>query len=127
MEVRVLGRSDLRLSLVGLGTYKFCEGIPPDAARKVVHRALDLGITHFDTADCYGGGGWEEVLGDAFGSRRKEIVLATKFGVGLGPDAPPNRGSRDYIVKAVEASLKRLKTDWIDLYTMHVPDRRTPI
>jgi aryl-alcohol dehydrogenase-like predicted oxidoreductase len=92
-----------------------------------VHRALDLGVTLFDTADVYGNKGKsEEFLGEIIGARRKDVVLATKFGLPMN-DAGSGGASRGYIVRAVEASLRRLRTDWIDLYQVHYPDTRTPI
>jgi aryl-alcohol dehydrogenase-like predicted oxidoreductase len=99
-----------------------------EASRKVVHRALDLGVTLFDTADVYGNrGGSEEQLGTILGSRRKDIVLATKFGMQMDDSGVKSGASRRYIFAAVEASLKRLQTDWIDLYQVHRPDGKTPI
>ena len=98
-----------------------------------MHKALDLGITLFDTADIYGDDGGargasEELLGQILGARRKDIVLATKFGLPMDPPAERLKGaSRRYIMSAVEASLKRLSTDWIDLYQVHRPDPLTPI
>jgi len=129
MQQRSLGNSGLRVSLVGLGCNNFGRRIDADASRKVVHRALDLGITLFDTADVYRSaiGGSEAFLGQALGPRRKDIVLATKVGMPMD-DAGRERGaSRRYIVQAVEASLRRLNTDWIDLYQLHQPDPLTPI
>jgi aryl-alcohol dehydrogenase-like predicted oxidoreductase len=128
MEYRNLGKSGLRVSVVGLGCNNFGGRIDLEAARKVVHRALDLGITLLDTADIYGErGGSEEALGAILGDRRKDIVLATKFG-GAMNDAETLKGaSRRYIHTAVDASLRRLKTDWIDLYQLHFPDPLTPV
>jgi aryl-alcohol dehydrogenase-like predicted oxidoreductase len=117
----------LRLSLVGLGCNNFGARIDYRAAEKVVGRAIDLGINHFDTADIYGEGRSEEFLGRALGPRRNGIVLATKFGLRTKELTDERRGSRAYVAAAVEASLRRLGTDWIDLLTMHVPDRTTPI
>src|SRR5882757_6035191 len=98
-----------------------------EPVRAVVHRALDLGITLFDTADVYGNRGKsEELLGEALGPRRKDVVLATKFGMPMSDSARPRDASRATIMKAVEASLKRLNTDWIDLYQVHRPDPKTP-
>jgi len=128
MEFRNLGTSGLRVSLVGLGCNNF--GMKLDAAgtETVVSAAIDAGITLFDTADMYGGrGGSEEHLGAALGARRKDIVLATKFGWEMDDEGRKRGASRGYIVEAVEASLKRLKTDWIDLYQLHKPDPLTPI
>ena len=127
METRALGRSDLKLSLVGLGCNNFGARIDYATSEKVVRCALDLGINHFDTADIYGAGASEEFLGRALGARRKDIVLATKFGQRTRDQAPARGGSSAYVKSAVEASLKRLGTDWIDLLIMHVPDPSTPI
>jgi len=132
MEYRQLGDSGLTVSVVGLGCNNF--GRRLDAARTdaVVNAAVDAGITLFDTADVYHGehGFSEELLGKALSGRRDEVVIATKFGGDMhganGPDWGV-RGSRRYIRKAVEASLQRLGTDWIDLYQLHVPDLATPI
>ena len=127
MEERNLGRSGLRVSLVGLGCNNFGGRIDFEATRAVVHKALDLGITLFDTADVYGErGGSETFLGQLLGDRRKDIVLATKFGMPMD-DGRLKGASRRYVVSAVEASLKRLRTDWIDLYQLHRPDPLTPI
>ena len=128
MEFRNLGRSGLRVSLAGLGCNNFGGRIDLEASRKVVHKALDLGITLFDTADVYGNrGGSETCLGEILGTRRKDIVLATKFAMPMDEAGKLKGASRGYIVDAVEASLKRLKTDWIDLYQQHRPDPATPI
>ncbi len=136
MEFRQLGRSCLSVSVVGLGCNNL--GRPGTATESqagtdaVIHAALDAGITLFDVADCYGRepGLSEERLGKALGTAREDIVLATKFGMDMkgvnGPDFNA-RGSRRYIVKAVEASLRRLGTDYIDLYQFHTPDANTPI
>ncbi|MCA3564482.1 MAG: aldo/keto reductase [Methylocystis sp.] len=127
MKLRNLGRSGLRVSVVGLGCNNFGGRIDLEATRKVVHKALDCGITLFDTADIYGErGGSETCLGQILGDRRKEIVLATKFGMEMD-DHEKKGASRRYIMQAVEASLTRLKTDWIDLYQYHRPDPLTPI
>src|SRR5579864_7363531 len=128
MQTRKLGRSGPDVSLVGLGTNNFGGRIDAAAAQLVLDRALDLGITLIDTADTYGNkGGSEEILGKLLGPRRRTIVLATKFGLPMD-DAGKLRGaSRRYIMQAVEASLRRLKTDWIDLYQLHRPDTQTPI
>ena len=128
MQFRTLGRSGLQVSLVGLGCNNFGGRLDKSGTRIVVHAALDAGITLFDTADIYGGRGLsEEHLGKALGSRRKDIVLATKFGMGMGEGPYAKGASRHYIMAAVEASLKRLGTDWIDLYQIHRPDPATPI
>jgi aryl-alcohol dehydrogenase-like predicted oxidoreductase len=128
VKVRSLGKSGLQVSLVGLGCNNFGGRIDLAATRRVVHRALDLGITLFDTADIYGERGRsEEHLGECLGDRRKDIVLATKFGMPMDDAGIRKGASRRYILSEVEASLKRLKTDWIDLYQLHQPDPLTPI
>jgi aryl-alcohol dehydrogenase-like predicted oxidoreductase len=127
MTLRNLGHSGLRVSLVGLGCNNFGQRLDLEGSRAVIHKALDAGITLFDTADVYGGrGGSETVMGQVLGERRKDIVLATKFAMPMD-DAEKKGASRRYIVTAIEASLKRLKTDWIDLYQVHRPDTLTPI
>jgi aryl-alcohol dehydrogenase-like predicted oxidoreductase len=127
MQTRNLGQSGLQVSLVGLGCNNFGV-LDIERSRKVVHRALDLGITLFDTADVYGNrGGSEEQLGEILGVWRKDIVLATKFGMQMDDQGVKIGASRRYIMSAVEASLNRLKTDWIDLYQLHRADPRTPI
>ncbi|HVM80777.1 MAG TPA: aldo/keto reductase [Stellaceae bacterium] len=128
MEIRNLGRSGLRVSLVGLGCNNFGGRIDLETSRKVIHKALDLGITLFDTADVYGEmGGSETVMGQILGDRRKDIVLASKFAMPMNKEQTLQGASRGYIVSAVEASLRRLKTDWLDLYQLHRPDSLTPI
>lgn len=128
MKLRNLGKSGLRVSVVGLGCNNFGGRIDLEASSKVIHAALDGGITLFDTADIYGNaGGSEEILGQVLGGRRKDIVLATKFGMQMGQDATKKGASRHYIMAEVEDSLRRLKTDWIDLYQLHQPDPLTPI
>jgi aryl-alcohol dehydrogenase-like predicted oxidoreductase len=133
MQQRNLGHSGLQVSVVGLGGNNFGGRLDADATRAVVHTALDVGVTFFDTADTYGrrGGGEsgtsEVYLGAALGPRRKDIVLASKFGHALDAERKHKGASRRYVMTAVEASLKRLKTDWIDLYQLHAPDPLTPI
>jgi len=129
MEFRNLGRSGLRVSVVGLGCNNFGGRLKDvEQTRKVVDAAIDQGITLFDTADRYGlFGGSETQLGQVLGNRRKDIVLATKFGGAMSEDGPRKGGSRRWIMTAVEDSLRRLKTDWIDLYQLHFPDPLTPI
>jgi aryl-alcohol dehydrogenase-like predicted oxidoreductase len=128
MQKRRLGIAGPEISLVGLGTNNFGARIDLAASRLVVDKALDLGVTLIDTADIYGDrGGSEECLGQILGPRRKNVVLATKFGLPMD-DAGKLRGaSRRYVMQAAEASLRRLKTDWIDLYQLHRPDAQTPI
>lgn len=127
MDVRRLGDSGLKVSAVGLGCNNFGMRIEQAETDAVVGAALDAGITLFDTADIYGGARSEVMLGQALGARRHEIVLATKFAMPVGPGHEQRGGSRRYVIKAVEASLKRLGTDYIDLYQMHQPDPDTPI
>jgi aryl-alcohol dehydrogenase-like predicted oxidoreductase len=128
MQKRRLGRSGPEVSLVGLGANNFGRRIDFAAARPVVAKALDCGITLIDTADAYGNGGAsEDFLGRLLGSRRKDVVLATKFGLSIDGTGTPGGASRRYIMQAVEASLRRLNTDWIDLYQLHRPDTKIPI
>src|SRR6201998_2374820 len=128
VELRNLGKSGLRVSLVGLGCNNFGGRIDFNASKAWVHKALDLGITLLDTADTYGNrGGSEETLGRILGERRKDIVLASKFGYPMNDSETLSGPSRRYIMNAVEASLKRLKTDYLDLYLLHRPDPLTPI
>jgi aryl-alcohol dehydrogenase-like predicted oxidoreductase len=125
---RNLGKSGLRIPEIGLGCNNFGGRIDLEAARKVVHKALDVGVTFFDTADTYGNmGGSETALGAILGPRRQDIVLATKFAMPMDEAGTKKGASRRYIMQAVEASLTRLKTDWIDLYQQHRPDPLTPI
>src|SRR5437879_12922602 len=113
MTRRSLGSSGLQVSVVGLGCNNFGSRTGFDASRKVVHKALDLGITLFDTADIYGNqGGSETCLGEILGDRRKDIVLATKFAMPMDKEGTLQGASRRYIMRAVEPSLTRLKTDW---------------
>ncbi|MHB2023052.1 MAG: aldo/keto reductase [Mycobacteriales bacterium] len=125
---RQLGRSGLTVSVVGLGCNNFGRRLDLEQTRAVVGAALDAGITLFDTADVYGLS--EDFLGESLGRRRDEVVLATKFGSSMHGRVSPDheaRGSRRYIRRAVELSLRRLRTDHIDLYQMHRPDPRTPV
>ncbi|HET7714551.1 MAG TPA: aldo/keto reductase [Bauldia sp.] len=128
MELRPLGPSGLRVSLVGLGCNNFGGRIDLAATRRVIDAALALGVNHLDTADIYGGGGKsEDFIGQCLGTRRNGVVLATKFGKPMADNPSDRRGTRAYIMSAVEASLRRLRTDWIDLLYMHEPDPGTPI
>lgn len=125
---RTLGKSGLRVSPIGLGANNFGGRIDAEASRKVIDAAIEHGINFFDTADVYGNkGGSESIIGEVLGARRKEVIIATKFGHVFDEAKGLKGASRQYIVSAVEASLKRLKTDWIDLYQLHVPDPATPI
>ena len=122
VEYRQLGRTGVRVTELCLGTMTFGREIDEEASRAILDRYLDAGGNFVDTADVYGGGASEEILGRALGARRDGIVLATKFRMALGDD--PNQGgaSRRHIREAVEASLRRLQTDWIDLYQVHCWD-----
>jgi aryl-alcohol dehydrogenase-like predicted oxidoreductase len=132
MRYRSLGSSGLQVSVVGLGGNNFGRRLDLDGTRAVVDAAIDAGITLFDTADIYGGDGASEtLLGEVLGARRGNIVLATKFGhrnvdMGYGPAAGA-KGGRAYIKRAVTESLRRLRTDYLDLYQIHTPDPVTPI
>ena len=132
MRYRALGNSGLVVSVVGLGCNNFGGRLDLDGTRAVVNAAIDSDITLLDTADIYGGGGRsEEMLGEVVAGRRDQVVLATKFGhqgadMGYGPAAGA-KGGRAYIRRAVEQSLRRLRTDFIDLYQIHTPDPQTPI
>ena len=128
MELRNLGRSGLRVSLVGLGCNNFGMRLDANQTADVVNAALDAGITLFDTADMYGGrGDSERFLGKALGAKRSEIVLASKFGMAMDDEGIKIGAARRYIKQAVEDSLSRLGTDWIDLYQLHQFDPLTPI
>jgi aryl-alcohol dehydrogenase-like predicted oxidoreductase len=129
MEYRLLGKSGQKVSAVGLGCNNFGMRIDQTATDAVVAKALDLGITLFDTADVYGNRGASEImLGKALGVERSRVLIATKFKAPMGDPLYPEGGaSRGYIVRACEASLKRLGTDYIDLYQIHNPDPLTPI
>ena len=128
MEYRNLGTSGLRVSTVGLGCNNFGMRLDLEGTRAVVDRAIEKGITLFDTADMYGArGGSEEQLGEILGPRRKDIVLASKFGMAMSDDGTKIGASRRYIMSAVEDSLTRLKTDWLDLYQLHQEDSLTPM
>jgi aryl-alcohol dehydrogenase-like predicted oxidoreductase len=131
MRYEPLGRSGLVVSVVGLGGNNFGRRIDGDATTAVVDAAIESGITLIDTADIYGDrGASETLLGEALRGRRDEVVLATKFGMDMGGANGPDwgaRGSRRYIRRAVEASLTRLQTAWIDLYQYHAPDGVTPL
>jgi aryl-alcohol dehydrogenase-like predicted oxidoreductase len=129
MRYQTLGNSGLLVSVVGLGCNNFGGRLDESRTRAVVDAAIDAGVTLLDTADMYGDrGGSESYLGEALAGRRDKVVLATKFGadMGYGPAAGA-RGGRGYIRRAVEESLRRLRTDYIDLYQLHTPDPTTPI
>jgi aryl-alcohol dehydrogenase-like predicted oxidoreductase len=127
MDMRSVGRSGLQVSVLGLGANNFGSRIDEEAARSVVEACLDVGVTFFDTANSYGGGLSEEFLGRAVGGLRDEVVIATKFSSRVG-DGPYDAGaSRKHLLAACDASLRRLGTDYIDLYYQHWPDPKTPI
>jgi aryl-alcohol dehydrogenase-like predicted oxidoreductase len=128
MKLRRLGETGAQVSVVGLGCNNFGLRIDLEQTREVIHKALDLGITLFDTADIYGKrGGSETMIGQILGADRKRVVLATKFGGAMNESGTMKGASRAYIISAAEASLKRLRTDWIDLYQVHFPDPAAPI
>jgi aryl-alcohol dehydrogenase-like predicted oxidoreductase len=131
MRYRPLGNSGLLVSVAGLGCNNFGRRVDFDGTRAVVNAAIDAGITLFDTSDSYGPELSEEFLGQILTGRRDQVVLATKFGhqnadLGYGPAAGA-KGGRSYIMRAAENSLRRLRTDCIDLYQIHTPDPVTPI
>jgi aryl-alcohol dehydrogenase-like predicted oxidoreductase len=127
MRYRQVGDSGLTVSVVGLGANNFGGRLDQAQTTAVVHAAIDAGINFIDTAEVYGGGGGSErMLGEALKGRRQRVVLATKFGHGSSPpDCAP--GSRRNVRRAIEDSLSRLQTDWVDLYYLHFPDPLTPI
>ncbi|HSR75272.1 MAG TPA: aldo/keto reductase [Xanthobacteraceae bacterium] len=128
MEYRDIGTSDLKVSVVGLGCNNFGARMDLATARTLVHHAIDRGINHFDTADIYGPRGKsEEMLGEILGSKRKDVVVATKFGMVFDEAGTMKGASRKYIMTAVEGSLRRLRTDYIDLYYQHRADPSVPI
>ncbi len=126
MDFRRLGNTGMRVSAVGVGCNPFGNEVDAEMAARIVHRALDLGVTYFDTADSYFNGRSEEYLGRALQGRRGDAVVATKFGNPVEPGAGAG-ASRRYLIEACEASLRRLRTDYIDVYQVHAPDRATPL
>jgi aryl-alcohol dehydrogenase-like predicted oxidoreductase len=127
MEYRRVGRSGLKVSAIGVGCNPFGIEVDATTAGRIIDRALDLGVTYFDTADSYSQGASEEIVGQALAGMRNKAVIGTKFGNRMGPEANDKGTSRKHIIKACEASLTRLRTDYIDLYQVHDPDRETPI
>jgi aryl-alcohol dehydrogenase-like predicted oxidoreductase len=128
MIKRSLGSTGLMVSALGLGCNNFGGRLDLEKTRSVVDSAIEAGINFFDTADVYGDrGGSETLLGATLGNRRKDLILATKFGLPMDDEGRLAGGSRRYVLSAVEASLKRLKTEWIDIYYLHRPDSATPI
>ena len=126
MEYRPLGRTGVHVSKLCLGTMMFGAwgNTDHDDSIRIIHRALDAGINFVDTADVYSAGESEEIVGKALKGRRDDVVLATKFCVPMGEDPNQRGGSRRWIITEVENSLRRLGTDWIDLYQVHRPDPR---
>jgi aryl-alcohol dehydrogenase-like predicted oxidoreductase len=127
MEYRRLGRSGLKVSEICLGTMTFGHGTDPTEAERIVQASLDAGVTFFDTADGYSGGASETMLGRAIGARRREVVIATKVFNAMGPGPNDSGMSRVHIMNAVEDSLRRLGTDYIDLYYIHHVDVQAPL
>ena len=129
MEMRILGRTGVSVSkfCFGAGMFGYFGGVDEAAARQQVHRALDAGINYFDTSDVYSHGESETLLGSALKGVRDEVILATKFSLPMDDNANHRGGSRRWIMHEVEQSLRRLKTDYIDLYQVHRPDAATDI
>jgi aryl-alcohol dehydrogenase-like predicted oxidoreductase len=127
LKTRKLGKSNLQVSVVGLGcnNFGYLANMDVVASGKVINKALEVGINFFDTSDSYGSS--EEILGEVLGDRRKNVLLATKFGAKPNALGEKSGASRSYILSEVEESLRRLRTDWIDLYQIHYPDPKTPI
>lgn len=127
MEYRKLGKAGLKVSAIGLGTNTFRRRADEATSVAIVNRALDLGVNYIDTADTYDLGGSEEFVGKAVRGKRSQVIIATKFGKAMGRGPNEKGSSRSYIMREAEASLKRLQTDYIDLYQIHEPDPDTPI
>src|SRR5579859_1724211 len=127
MDYRKLGAADLQVSAIGLGCNPFGNEVDLATAQAIVNRAIELGVNYFDTADSYYGGRSEEYLGHALKGRRQAVIVATKVGNRTGPGADDTGASKQHIFRSCEASLRRLQTDFIDLYQIHTPDRATPI
>jgi aryl-alcohol dehydrogenase-like predicted oxidoreductase len=127
MEYRNLGKSGLKVSVLGLGANNFGWWIDEPSSTVVINHALEIGINYIDTADVYGNGRSEEFIGRILKGKRQQVLIATKFGRPMGEGANDQGGSRWYIMKALEASLRRLQTDYVDLYQMHQFDPTTPI
>ena len=127
MEYRYLGRTGLQVSAIGLGTNQFGGKVDAKGTEVIVKQALDLGITFIDTATVYSQGRSEEYIGRAIKGQRDKVILTTKFGLPMGQGPNRTGGSRHHVIGEVEASLKRLGTDYIDLYLLHQPDPHTPI
>ncbi len=127
MEYRKLGNSGLEVSTVGLGTNNFGRRLDAEATKKVVDACIDQGVTFIDTANVYSAGQSEEYIGRALGNRRNQVILTTKASGAMG-EGPNRKGtSRKHLTEEIEASLKRLDTDYMDLFQVHFPDRSVPI
>ncbi len=127
MQYRKLGRSGLDVSVIGLGTNNFGRRVDAEGTARIVHKALDLGINMIDTSNSYGQGLSEEYIGGALKDRRHQAIIATKVSSKVGPGPNQSGNSRQHIMTEVEKSLRRLGTDYIDLYQIHFPDPATPI
>lgn len=127
MEYRNLGSSGLKVSALGLGANNFGWWVGEEASAAVINHAIEIGINYIDTADMYDDGQSEELVGSTIKGKRTEVIIASKFAATMGKGPNDRGGSRWYIMRAVEASLRRLKTDYIDLYQMHYPDPTTPM
>ena len=128
MIKRLFGKTGIEVSALGLGCNNFGGRLDSAKSKAVVNAALDAGITFLDTADAYGNrGGSETLLGSVLGDRRGDVILSTKFGLPMDDEGCLKGGSRRYVMSAVEASLRRLRTDWVDIYYVHRPDPATPI
>ena len=127
MKHRTIGKSELQVSAIGLGcnNFGYVASMDVQASRKVIDKAIDSGINFFDTSDSYGTS--EDILGEVLGEHRKRIILATKFGSKPNALGEKSGASRGYLLAEVEESLRRLRTDYIDLYQIHYPDPKTPI
>lgn len=129
MEYRPLGRTGLQVSVIGFGCWEIGGGygeIEESEFARAVWRALDLGINCFDTAEGYGFGASERILGQVLGQRRRDVILVTKFGMGYRDKPKLRDASRTRVMASIEKSLKNLGTDWVDVYFVHWPDRETP-
>lgn len=127
MEYRRLGNAGVKVSLLGLGTNNFGQRCDYDQSKRVIDQSLDIGATHIDTANIYGGQKSEEFIGKALKGKRQQAFIATKFGMAMGQHPTMKGASRAHMMDQVHGSLKRLDTDYIDLYFLHQPDFDTPI